>query len=180
VVPFVVYSRFPILFFPERCQISSFPPLLVFLHRTKQKSLNDGTMLAYFHDDACSHPRCSEAVMFNIHIEVVGDVAVVQCEGRIVHSEAAYHLRDAILSQRNARVVVVELSDVDTIEGGGLGMLAFLQRWAHDHNIKLKLFNPTSSVQNRLEHTWMPSLDVATADELIALLDRADQNSLPS
>ena len=117
--------------------------------------------------------------MFNTHIEVVGDVAVVQCEGRIVHSDAAYHLRDAILSQGNARVVVVELSDVDTIEGGGLGMLAFLQRWAHDHNIKLKLFNPTSSVQDRLEHTWMPSLDVATADELIALLDRADQTSLP-
>jgi hypothetical protein len=44
----------------------------------------------------------------------------------------------------------------------------------------LKLFNPTSSVQDRLEHTWMPSLEVATADELIALLDRADQSSLPS
>jgi anti-anti-sigma factor len=122
---------------------------------------------------------CAEDAMLNIHIEVVGDVAVVQCEGRIVQSEAAYHLRDAILSQRNARVVVVELSDVDTIEGGGLGMLAFLQRWAHDHNIKLKLFNPSNSVQDRLDHSWMPSLDVATTDELIALLDRADQDSLP-
>jgi anti-anti-sigma factor len=117
--------------------------------------------------------------MFNIHIEVIGDVAVVQCEGRIVQSEAAYHLRDAILSQRNARVVVVELSEVDSIEGGGLGMLAFLQRWAHDHKIKLKLFNPSSSVQDRLEHTWMPSLELATADELIALLDRADQSAMP-
>jgi len=116
--------------------------------------------------------------MFNIHIEVIGDVAVVECEGRIVQSEAVYHLRDAILSQRNARVVVVELSEVDSIEGGGLGMLAFLQRWAHDHKIKLKLFNPSSSVQDRLEHTWMPSLELATADELIALLDRADQNAM--
>jgi hypothetical protein len=44
----------------------------------------------------------------------------------------------------------------------------------------LKLFNPSSSVQDRLDHTWMPSLDVATTDELIALLDRADQASLPS
>ena len=117
--------------------------------------------------------------MFSIHVEVIGDVAVVQCEGRIVQSEAAYRLRDAILSQRNARVVVVELSEVDSIEGGGLGMLAFLQRWAHDHNIKLKLFNPSSSVQDRLEHTWMPALELATADELIALLDRADQNAMP-
>jgi anti-anti-sigma regulatory factor len=74
---------------------------------------------------------------------------------------------------------VVELSEVDSIEGGGLGMLAFLQRWAHDHNIKLKLFNPSSAVQDRLDHTWMPSMDVASTDELIALLDRADQSSLP-
>jgi anti-anti-sigma regulatory factor len=115
--------------------------------------------------------------MFNIHVEVIGDIAVVQCEGRIVQSDAAYRLRDEILSQRNARVVVVELSEVDTIEGGGLGMLAFLQRWAHDHNIKLKLFNPSSSVQDRLDHTWMPSLDVATTDEVIALLDGAGQVS---
>lgn len=112
--------------------------------------------------------------MFNIHLEVVGDVAIVQCEGRIVQSEAAYRLRDAILSQRSARVVVVELSEVDMIEGGGLGMLAFLQRWAHDHNIKLKLFNPSNAVQDRLDHSWMPLLDVATTDELIALIDRAD------
>ena len=116
--------------------------------------------------------------MFNIHIEVIGDVAVVQCEGRIVQSDAAFRLRDAILSQRSARVVVVELSEVDTIEGGGLGMLAFLQRWAHDHNIKLKLFNPSNSVQDRLDHTWMPSLDVASTDELIALLDRADPSRM--
>lgn len=115
--------------------------------------------------------------MFNIHVEVIGDIAVVQCEGRIVQSDAAYRLRDEILSQRNARVVVVELSEVDSIEGGGLGMLAFLQRWAHDHNIKLKLFNPSSSVQDRLDHSWMPSLDVATTDEVIALLDGAGQVS---
>ncbi len=118
--------------------------------------------------------------MFNVHVEVIGDVAVIQCEGRIVQSEAAYCLRDTILSQRAARIVVVELSDVDTIEGGGLGMLAYLQRWAHDHNVKLKLFNPSNTVQDRLDHTWMPSLDIATTDEIIALLDRADQASLLS
>jgi len=112
--------------------------------------------------------------MFDIHVESVGDIAVVQCEGRLVQSDAAYQLRDAILSQRNSRVVVVDLSEVRAIEGGGLGMLAYLQRWAHDHNIKLKLFNPSGMVQDRLDHTWMPSLDFATTDEVIALLDRAD------
>jgi anti-anti-sigma factor len=116
--------------------------------------------------------------MFDIHIENVGDVAVVQCEGRIVHSDAAYRLRDVIRSQRDCRVVVVDLSEVKEIEGGGLGMLAYLQRWAAAHNIKLKLFNPSSMVHNRLERTWMPQLEVATAEEMIALLDRAEGGSL--
>jgi anti-anti-sigma factor len=116
--------------------------------------------------------------MFDIHLENVGDVAVVQCEGRIVQSDAAFRLRDVIRSQRNCRVVVVDLSEVKEIESGGLGMLAYLQRWAHAHNIKLKLFNPSTIVNDRLERAWMPQLEVASADEMIALLDRAEGESI--
>src|SRR6202007_267175 len=72
--------------------------------------------------NACTTYR-SEGIMFSIHIESVGDMAVVQCEGRLVQSEAAFRLRDAILSQRNSRVVVGDLSEVRAIEGGGVGML---------------------------------------------------------
>jgi anti-anti-sigma factor len=115
-----------------------------------------------------------EEVMLEIHVEVVGDVTIVQCEGRIVHSDSVFCLRDVILSQRNSRVVVVDLSDVNVIEGGGVGMLAYLQRWAHDHDVKLKLFNPSNAVQERLEHMSMPSLDIATTDELIALVELAN------
>jgi len=70
---------------------------------------------------------------------------------------------------------VLDLSEVRAIEGGGLGMLVFLQRWAYDHDIRLKLFNPTKSVQDRLEHaSSMREFDIATLDEMIALLARAD------
>jgi len=78
------------------------------------------------------------------------------------------------MSLADTRIIVLDLSEVSALEGGGLGMLAYLQRWAHDHNIKLKLFNPSGMVQDRLDHSWLPSLDVATTDEVIALLDRAD------
>jgi len=37
-------------------------------------------------------------------------------------------------------------------------MLVFLQRWAYDHDIRLKLFNPSRSVQERLEYAGSPSL----------------------
>jgi len=113
--------------------------------------------------------------VFDINVETIGEIAVVQCAGRLVHSDAAFRLRDIILSHANARVVVVDLSEVDAIEGGGLGMLAHIQRWARDHNLKLKLFNPSNRVQDGLNRAWMPTLDIATTDELIALLQHGNE-----
>ncbi|HXY50005.1 MAG TPA: STAS domain-containing protein [Terriglobales bacterium] len=116
--------------------------------------------------------------MFDINVEIVGEVAVVQCMGRLVDSDAAFRLRDIILSHSNARLVVVDLSEVDVIEGGGLGMLAYIQRWARDHNLKLKLFNPSNRVREGLGRAWMPTFDIATTDELIALLSHGDRREL--
>ena len=66
-----------------------------------------------------------ENVMFSVYIDKVGDMAVLQCEGRIVRSEAAFELREVVTSQRDARVVFIDLSEVNALEGGGLGMLIF-------------------------------------------------------
>src|SRR6266550_1695050 len=88
--------------------------------------------------------------MFSIHTDKIGDMAVVECEGRVVRSDAAFKLRDAVTSQTDANVVVLDLSEVYAVEGGGLGMLVFLQRWARDHDVRLKLFNPSKSVRERL------------------------------
>src|SRR5882762_7020629 len=89
--------------------------------------------------------------MLRINIDNIGDLAIVECEGRIVRSDAAFKLRDAVTSQSDARTVVLELTEVPAIEGGGLGMLIYLQRWARDHGIGLKLFNPSKSVRERLK-----------------------------
>jgi anti-anti-sigma factor len=91
--------------------------------------------------------------MLSLHVESVDDVAIVECRGRIVRSEAAFKLRDAVISQSHARVIWLDLSEVSAIEGGGLGMLLFLQKWAQSHNIQLKLFNPVRSVKDRLTVT---------------------------
>lgn len=113
--------------------------------------------------------------MLGVHIENIGDLAVIECEGRIVRSDAAFKLRDAVTSQLDAHIIVVDLSEVNAIEGGGLGMLAFLHRWAFDHDIQFKLFNPSSLVQLRLEQANFTSqLDIATLDEMKALLGRAE------
>ena len=114
--------------------------------------------------------------MLKINVDNIGDLAVVECEGRIVQSDAAFRLREAVTLQGDARTVVLDLSEVNAIEGGGLGMLVFLQRWAQDHNIRFKLFNPSRSVQERLKKvSSMSEFDIPTLDEMMALLARADR-----
>ena len=111
--------------------------------------------------------------MLQIHTDRVGDVAVVQCEGRLVRSDAAFRLRDDVVSQADARAIVLDLSEVNALEGGGLGMVMFLQRWALDHDIQIKLFNPTASVRSRLEQVdWIPELEIASVDSVSELLRR--------
>ena len=116
--------------------------------------------------------------MLEIHIENIGDIRIVECEGRIVRSEAAFRLRDAVTSQRAARTIVLDLSEVRAIEGGGLGMLWFLQRWAYERGIRLKLFNPIDSVRDRLRCACpTPPFDIATLQEMMALRALADSPS---
>ncbi len=109
--------------------------------------------------------------MLSVHIENIGEIAVIECEGRIVRSDAALRLREAVNLQSDCRIIVLDLSEVPAIEGGGLGMLVFLQRWAQNHDIRLKLFNPRQSVRCRLERvSSMREFDIVTLDEMMALL----------
>ena len=111
----------------------------------------------------------------DLHVDKIGELAVVECEGSVVRSEAAFKLREAVTSLRNARIIVLDLSEVRAIEGGGLGMLLFLQRWASEHDIQFKLFNPTRSVRDRLALVnSITELDIATLHEMMALLANAD------
>jgi anti-anti-sigma regulatory factor len=114
-------------------------------------------------------------VMLVVHIENIRDMAIVECRGRIVRSEAAFNLRKAVTSQTQARVVALDLTEVRALDGGGLGMLQFLQYWARDHHIQLKLFGPIDSVKNKLEQTGSAKFDIATSEEMMVLLACADR-----
>jgi len=117
-----------------------------------------------------------EDVMFSLAIESVADVAVIRCEGRIVRSDAAYRLRDAVVSQIDSRAIVLDLTDVRAVEGGGLGMLVFLQRWTQDYGIQFKLFNPSRQVREKLKRAASNlELDIASFHSVVALAI-GDQN----
>jgi len=109
--------------------------------------------------------------MLSIASENVGDMAILKCDGRLVQSDAAFKLRQAVIAEADARVIVLDLTEVHAIEGGGLGMLWALQRWADDQGIELKLFNPIGSVKNRLEHyNAMMHFHIASVGEMIVML----------
>jgi len=55
--------------------------------------------------------------MLNVTVENIGELAVVECEGRIVQSDSAYKLRKAVTSLTDARIVVLELSEVSALGG---------------------------------------------------------------
>jgi len=81
-----------------------------------------------------------------------------------------------LTSESDARVIVLDLSEVNAIEGGGLGMLMFLRHWAQNHCIRFKLFNPRIAVRARLESSNRAgTLDIVSLKELLDLMGRAEQ-----
>ena len=80
------------------------------------------------------------------------------------------------MSLRHSQFIVLDLSEVTACEGGGLGMLVFLERWAHDQSIQLRVFNPRKAVRARLEliRSIQP-INAVSLQEMMTLL--ADANS---
>ncbi len=113
--------------------------------------------------------------MFTVNVDRSEDVVVLQCRGRMVCGDATYTLRDAVTSQRNARIVVLDLSDLQTIDGSGLGALVFLYGWTTDNGIQMKLVNPSHLVREMLERTKLAELfDVSTVEEALMILRSPD------
>ena len=104
----------------------------------------------------------------HIKIEQTSDVAVLQCFGRLVRGEALHLLKDAVTSLSRLRVVVLDLSEVEMLDGGGLGMLVFLHKWTRSSGIQLKLVNPSSLALEMLMRTRLTSvLHVSSIDDVV-------------
>ena len=113
--------------------------------------------------------------MLAIQVENLSDLAIIECKGRIVRSESVFKLRDVVQAQADVSVIALDLSAVQAIGGGGLGMLAFLDRWARGHDIQLKLFNPSRSVVDGLiSNRSILNFEIATFHEMVDILAQAD------
>jgi anti-anti-sigma factor len=117
---------------------------------------------------------------FYINTQQTGDVAVLQCAGRMVRAQALALLKDAVTSLSQLRVVVLDLSEVEVLDAGGLGMLVSLHNWACANAIQLKLVNPSTLVRQMLELTRLTSvLHISSVEDVIQIFcsgDRAIEN----
>ncbi len=105
--------------------------------------------------------------MLRIEINVLGDMAIFRCEGRIVAGEEVRRLKSAILCHQDSRTVALDLENVEMIDGSGLGLMAFLAGWTRVVGTELKLVNPSRRVRDLLRLTKLDSvLEICTAEQI--------------
>lgn len=114
--------------------------------------------------------------MMAIQVERLNDLTVIECTGRIIHSDSVFELRDVVMAQAKARIIALDLSEVEAISGGGLGMLVFLEHWARTRNIPFKLFSPSKAVVEGLVHNRsILDFEIAGFHEMMGILAHSDR-----
>ena len=81
----------------------------------------------------------------NLEIARTGDIAVVQCRGRIVFGEEADELRRVVLGLLNeTQRIVLDLLWIEQIDSGGLGTLvaSFISARHRGAEIKIAALSP--------------------------------------
>jgi len=98
-------------------------------------------------------------------------VAVVKCAGRLVRGAEVKSLRQAVVLENNTRIIMLDLSEVEALDAGGLAALLSLRQWARDRNVQLKLVNPSHFVQEVLARTRLDSVfDISRFDHALFVL----------
>jgi anti-anti-sigma factor len=92
--------------------------------------------------------------MLKVHTEKLGEITVLHLQGRIVIGETKV-LLNAVLSQSDASVVVLNLARVTGVDAHGLGVLLELRERTQSKGIEFRLVNVTRLVGQVLEITCL-------------------------
>jgi anti-anti-sigma factor len=111
--------------------------------------------------------------MLSLTVYRLGDTTLFRCTGRLVSSDSEY-LRDAVLTHPQARSVVLDLAEIDSVDAAGLGMLLSLRARAKKTGTSFKLMNLTPRVEEVFEITKLSDkFEVCSVPEMLDLLCRA-------
>jgi anti-anti-sigma factor len=104
-------------------------------------------------------------------VESLHDVAVVRCSGRLVRGKALEEFRRGIERLEHLRVLVVDLSEVEQLDAGGLGALLLVRRWARMNCVQMKLVNPSPFVLRLLQATRLTTVfEISSLEEALCIL----------
>jgi anti-anti-sigma factor len=106
-----------------------------------------------------------------VQIECLHGVAVANCSGRMVRGAALDEFRRRIERLERVRVLVLDLSEVETLDAGGLGTLLLIRRWANLNSARLKLVNPPVFLLELLQATNLISVfEISSLKEALCVL----------
>jgi anti-anti-sigma factor len=118
--------------------------------------------------------------MLTVRVERAEDVAIVNVSGRIVRGHEST-LQNAVHTEECARVIVLDLTDVETIDAGGLNLLVSLHRWTESRRAHLKLVNPRPFVYEMLTRTHLDCVfDISTFHHALAVLGNCECQPRPA
>ena len=108
-------------------------------------------------------------------VECLQDLAVVSCSGRMVRGASLDQFRrriEQLMEQLGrVRVLVLDVSEVEQLDAGGLGTLLQVRRWAAQRSVKVKLANPPAFFRRLLEATHLTSMfEISSLKEAICIL----------
>jgi anti-sigma B factor antagonist len=94
-----------------------------------------------------------------IQTQISGDVFIFLCAGRIVFGDEGAVLRERVGNMLpGTPKIVVNLSGVDYIDSGGLGVLVGLLVSARNRGGELKLVSPNQRIMELLRHTSLDNI----------------------
>jgi len=104
-------------------------------------------------------------------VECQHDVAVVRCSGRLVRGQTLEEFRRGIEGLEHLRVLIVDLSEIEQLDAGGLGALLLLRRWARLNCVQMKLVNPSEFLLKVLQATRLTSVfEISSLEEALCIL----------
>ena len=106
--------------------------------------------------------------MLKVHVQKVGDVAVLCLRGGIGVGETSV-LRNAVLSQLGVASVVLDFAKVNRIDAAGLGLLLELREQTQAKRIAFKLMNVTKLIKHVMEITSLtPVFQFTSEGEILS------------
>jgi anti-anti-sigma factor len=89
----------------------------------------------------------------------------------MVRGAALDQFRRRIEQLERVRVLVLDVSEVDHLDAGGLGTLLLVRRWAIQKDTRMKLVNPPVFFRRMLEATHLNSVfEISSLKEAISIL----------